>query len=365
MKKIITMFAILFSFSIGIFAQSDSSLKITFQPTPEIPEKLKNNGTFSFQGTITLRVEFMSDGLIGKVFPVNGLPYGLTEKTVEAAKKIKFEPETKANNPITVNKIITYFYNWDDGWKVGQNKWNTLFTDEKAETIVKTAYQKIGGDRFLQIQTQVSSGFFTIIVEGANQLPSSFIDVIAFPDKERTEFKQQGNKVIQTNSGDKGWVYDGATMVIREQGQNEIDNFKRGLRTGLDALFRGKWRNQGGTLTYVGKREAGLGKRNEVVKLTYSDGFIVEYEFSQSDGMPMKSIYKKNEDDGTEIKEEDRFAQFVEVQGVLVPFILDHFTNGKQTSRVNYEKIEFNKNIPSSIFDKPSDPKQLKKDLKF
>ncbi len=354
MKRIITLFSIIFSFSIGLFAQSDSPLKITYQPTPEMPQ---DSGTLCAQGSIILRVEFLENGTIGNISPVSGLPYRLTENAVEAAKKIKFEPAIKNSLPIKTTKTIAYTF--QNGWKP------KIITDEKAETIVKTAFQKLGGDRYLQIQTQVSSGFFTIIVEGANQLPSSFVDVIAFPDKERTEFKQQGNKVIQTNSGDKGWVYDGATMVIREQGQNEIDNFKRGLRTGLDALFRGKWRNQGGTLTYVGKREAGLGKRNEVIKLTYSDGFAVEFEFSQADGMPMKSIYKKNADDGTEIKEEDRFAQFVEVQGVLVPFILDHFTNGKQTSRVNYEKIEFNKNIPSSIFDKPSDPKQLKKDLKF
>ncbi len=230
-------------------------------------------------------------------------------------------------------------------------------TDEKAETLVNTAFQKLGGANLLQVKNQFSTGYFSVYAEGIPALPNAFVDVISFPDKERTEFKQQGNKVIQTNSGEKGWVYDAATLIIREQGADEIENFKRGIRTSLDSLWRGTWRTQGATLVYVGKREAGLGKRNDVVKLTYSDGFAVEFEFSP-DGMPMKSIYKKKNDEGAEIKEEDRFAQFVEVQGVLVPFIVDHFIDGKQTSRINYDKIEFNKKVPDSIFDKPSDARQ-------
>ncbi|HXH68834.1 MAG TPA: hypothetical protein VNI60_00665, partial [Pyrinomonadaceae bacterium] len=69
--------------------------------------------------------------------------------------------------------------------------------------------------------------------------------------------------------------------------------------------------------------------------------------------------------DSEEIKEEDRYAQFVDVQGIKVPFIIDHFSDKQQTSRINYESIEFNKQISDSIFNKPKSAKELKKDLKF
>ena len=39
--------------------------------------------------------------------------------------------------------------------------------------------------------------------------------------------------------------------------------------------------------------------------------------------------------------------------------------NGKQSSRINYETVEFNRSIPDSIFSKPSSAKELKKDLKL
>lgn len=238
-------------------------------------------------------------------------------------------------------------------------------SDEKAEAIIKRAVEKLGGEKYLQVKSVYSNGYFTQIREGMGDIPSTFIDVIAYPDKERTEFKQAGTKSIQTNYGDKGWLFDGGTGNIRDQKEGEVENFKRGLRTSIDSFLRGLWRNQGATLTYAGRREASLGKRNEVLKLTYSDGFTVEFEFSVTDGFPMKTLYSgKNSDEG-EIKEEDRYAQFVDVQGVKMPFIIDHYINGKPVSRINYITIELNKVVPDSVFSKPSDAKSLKKDLKL
>jgi hypothetical protein len=238
-------------------------------------------------------------------------------------------------------------------------------TDEKAEAILKRAIEKLGGERYLQVKTLYSTGNFTQFREGITGIPNKFIDVIAYPDRERTEFKQSGIKIIQTNFGDKGWIFDGGTQNIREQDPKELDGFKRSMRVSIDGLLRGYWRNQTVSLIYVGRREAGLGKRNEVVRITYSDGFAVEFEFSATDGMPSKAVYQGKNADDAEAKEEDRYAQFANVQGVLVPFIIDHFINGSQTSRINYLNVELNKNVPDSIFNKPTEVKELKKDLKL
>ena len=170
---------------------------------------------------------------------------------------------------------------------------------------------------------------------------------------------------LKTNFGDKGWTFDAATQNIREQDQKEVDGFKRSMRTNIDGLLRGYWRNQTESIAYVGRREAGLGKRNDVIRLVYKDGFAVEFEFSAADGMPMKALYKSEDAGETETKEEDRFAQFVEVQGVMVPFVIDHYINGAQTSRINYLTVELNKNVPEAVFAKPTDLKSLKKDLKL
>ena len=234
---------------------------------------------------------------------------------------------------------------------------------EQAETVIKKAVQNLGGEKYLNVKTQIGRGKYSIMQEGAVAQFQTFVDVIVYPNKERTEFKGSGSKTIQTNVGDTGWRFDAEQELVKIQDQNQVDSWQRGVRTSLDYLLRGFWRGEA-ELSYLGKRPATLGKRNEVVKLTYEGGLTVEFEFAAEDGLPQKSVYKHLNSDNEEIREEDRYAQFIDVQGIKTPFIVDRFTNGVQTSRINYQTVEFNKAIPDSIFTKPASPKEIK-DLKF
>ena len=240
---------------------------------------------------------------------------------------------------------------------------NPSMRDDKADAIVTRAVQFLGGDRYLQVRSQVGKGTFSVIKDGGVVSYQSFTDAIVFPDRERTEFKNGGVRTVQTNTGKTGWVFDGEQNLIKIQSETQIANFRRGLRVSLDNLLRGFWKGDA-ALAYVGRRAATLGKRNEVVRLTYTDGLAVEFEFAVDDGSPAKAVYKsKNGDE--EITEEDRYAQFVDVSGVKTPFVIDRFTGGKQSSRINYESIDFNRPILESVFAKPSNPKDAKKDPKF
>jgi hypothetical protein len=235
--------------------------------------------------------------------------------------------------------------------------------DSQAEAVLKNAVQTLGGEKYLNSRSQIGRGKFSTIKDGVNVSFQSFVDVIVFPDKERAEFKGSGVRTVQTNAGASGWVYDGDQDLIKNQNEQQIANFRRGLRTSLDNLLRGGWRGDA-ALTYAGKRQASLGKRNDVLKLTYKDGLVVEFEFD-ADGLPQKAIYKRTGGDNEEIKEEDHYAQFVETDGIKAPYIIDHLINGIPTSRINYESLEFNKQVSESVFAKPSNPKELKKDLKL
>lgn len=235
---------------------------------------------------------------------------------------------------------------------------------QDADSVIKRAVEKLGGEKYLSVKSQIGRGRYSTFREGATVSSQTFVDVIVFPDKERTEFKNHGIKLTQTNTGSTGWVFDGEQDIVREQTEIQVANFKRGIRTSLDNLLRGGWRGEA-ELTFVGRRPASLGKRNDVVKLKYEDGLAVEFEFSADDGTPQKAIYKNTNADGEEVTEEDRYAQFVDINGVRTPFIIDRFTNGKPSSRINYESVEFNRQIPDSIFAKPATAKEAKKDMKL
>ena len=235
----------------------------------------------------------------------------------------------------------------------------------KAEAVVNRALEVLGGNAYLNIKTAVGRGFFTTFQDGMSQIPAKFVDYISYPDRERTEFISAGIKVIQTNSGETGWLYDGATKSLSDMKGTQIDDFKRGMRTSIENLLRGWWKKENATLSYVGRREAGIGKRNETVRLTYPNGFWIEYEFAAKEGLPAKVIYKTTKkkldsDETVEMTEEDRLAKPITIGGITAPWVIDHFINGTQTSRVGYESVEYNSPLADSLFAKPANIKSLK-----
>ncbi len=247
----------------------------------------------------------------------------------------------------------------------------------KAEHIVARAIEAIGGAAYLQTRTQTSRGRFTTFVESKSTLPLTFDDTVVYPDKQRTEFRGGGTRIIQVNTGSTGWLFDAATRTLKDLTQTQIEDFKIALRANLDTLLRGEWRKAGENkvvLSYVGRREASLGRRNEVVRLTYKDNFAVDFAFDGQTFLPAKISYPRLTDKApdpsktsdtsamikVEVTEEDRFALFTNAGGVLVPFVIDHFRDGKQTSRVNYESVEFNLPVADLIFARPADVKEIK-----
>ncbi len=235
----------------------------------------------------------------------------------------------------------------------------------KAEEILKRGIETVGGDAYLNVKTVLGRGFYTGFLDGISQVPARFVDYIVFPDRERTEFISSGIRTVQSNSGNTGWFYDGATKSINDMKAPQVEDFKRAMRTSTENLLHGWWRKDGATLSYIGRREAGLAKRNEVVRLTYPDGFWIEYEFGAKDGMPAKMIYKRmrqkpDSEETEEITEEDRLAKPITIAGVTAPWVVDHYINGAQTSRINYESIEYNQAISDSLFVKPANVKSLK-----
>lgn len=237
--------------------------------------------------------------------------------------------------------------------------------DEKSQAIINRALEVVGGQRYLNVQTVIGKGFYSEFKENVPQVPMKFVDYLAYPDRERTEFTQFGIKTIQTNAGDTGWMFDGAVKKISDQSPKQIEEFKRTMRTTVENLLKGWWRDEGGKVTYVGRREAGLAKRNETVRLTYPDGFWIEYEFGARDGYPAKIIYKRmrrdmDSGDQVETTEEDVLLKFITVDGISAPWVIDHFVDGKQTSRINYESIQYNPRLADTLFAKPADIKAIK-----
>jgi TonB family protein len=73
-------------------------------------DEARKNGV---QGTVVLSVIFAADGTIRSIQVVRGLPDGLNENAIEAAKKIRFRPAIKEGKPVSVRGNLEFSFNLD------------------------------------------------------------------------------------------------------------------------------------------------------------------------------------------------------------------------------------------------------------
>jgi TonB family protein len=83
-------------------------VQIISRPKASYTEEARLN---NIDGAVMLRITFMASGEIGNVEVLRGLPYGLTEKAIDAAREIKFRPKTIDGEPVTTTMTFQYGFN--------------------------------------------------------------------------------------------------------------------------------------------------------------------------------------------------------------------------------------------------------------
>jgi TonB family protein len=81
--------------------------KILKKTDPSFPDEARRR---EVGGVVVLTVALMSRGEVGTVFVVRGLPYGLTEESIKAARKTKFRPAMLDVQPISMWATFEYTF---------------------------------------------------------------------------------------------------------------------------------------------------------------------------------------------------------------------------------------------------------------
>jgi periplasmic protein TonB len=82
-------------------------LRIISKPRPGYTDAARQNNV---QGTVILRVTFLASGQVGSISAVKGLPNGLTEQAIAAARRISFEPKKIGGVGQPVTRQIEYTF---------------------------------------------------------------------------------------------------------------------------------------------------------------------------------------------------------------------------------------------------------------
>jgi|GEM_PF-5600298 len=81
------------------------ALAIFIKPKAAYTPKAKR---LNIHGTVILKITFLASGEIGAIVPVEGLPYGLTEQAIAAAKGIRFKPAKRNGVPYSVTRRVEF-----------------------------------------------------------------------------------------------------------------------------------------------------------------------------------------------------------------------------------------------------------------
>src|SRR3569832_865904 len=92
---------------IYIGKETDQKVRLLTKPEPSYTQEARAN---KIAGTVILKVVFTSRGTVENIHVIRELPNGLTERAIEAAKKIKFTPAVKDGHPVSMWMQLEYVF---------------------------------------------------------------------------------------------------------------------------------------------------------------------------------------------------------------------------------------------------------------
>jgi TonB family protein len=85
-----------------------SKARVLSKPEPQYTEEARKN---QITGTVVLRAVFTSSGQVTGIRAVSGLPFGLTERAIAAARQIRFSPAMKDGHAVSMYIQLEYNFN--------------------------------------------------------------------------------------------------------------------------------------------------------------------------------------------------------------------------------------------------------------
>lgn len=172
----------------------------------------------------------------------------------------------------------------------------------------------------------------------------------ARPGKFRMEVDIQGQKMIQVYDGEKAWIVAPWTGSVEPQevGPTELAQFKE--QADMDGeLF--KWEEKGSTVTYEGTEDF-EGTEVHLVKVVNADGNEKTYFLDGDSYLTVKMAAKVNMQ-GAEVLADVFMSNYKEVDDIVMAFYIENQMNGEVMSTITVENVEFDVEIPDSLFEKP------------
>lgn len=91
--------------------QVETRAVLTSKPAPSFTDEALDNDVY---GVVRLRAVLSSKGEVTNISVVKGLPDGLTERAIDAVKKIKFTPAQRNGHAVSQYVTLEYYFGFED-----------------------------------------------------------------------------------------------------------------------------------------------------------------------------------------------------------------------------------------------------------
>jgi hypothetical protein len=222
---------------------------------------------------------------------------------------------------------------------------------QTGDEILDKTITALGGRAALgKITSRVASGTIAIGTPVGN-VDGTVEITYAVPNKMRTLTRAKvplaGQLVIdQRFDGKTGYVLD-SLRGNRDVSGHQLDNLRNG--TFPHPLFN--YKELGSTARLTGKEK--IADRDAlVVVLAPAKGPEVRYYLDAATYLPLKTVAKIQTPNGQEVEQTNEFADFREVDGVKVAFVLKS-SSPVQTFAMQLTKVQHNVAIDETLFARP------------
>jgi TonB family protein len=89
-------------------SEVDKRARLTYKPEPGFTEEARRANV---RGRVRLLAVLVPDGSVKHVVPLESLDYGMTERSINAARQIRFEPAMKDGRLVSQVIILEYNFN--------------------------------------------------------------------------------------------------------------------------------------------------------------------------------------------------------------------------------------------------------------
>jgi len=200
--------------------------KITYREKAKYTEEARDN---VIHGTVALNVVFRSDGSLSDIKVVKGLPYGLTEKAIDAARKIRFEPAIKDGQPVHVRGDLEFTFHLYDLeeksiHKMLRNDFPVLSKDA-VQALAKVIYKR--GDRDSEkawrfAQQCLETGVSKLPPSEQEELTSLTLEAVRVLDESDQRIYQK--LIEKSKTGQAPYYYEMWMIEFRFRGISKLPN---------------------------------------------------------------------------------------------------------------------------------------------